>query len=127
MVICTEVLEHVKDWRTFVDCLKETVKPRGVLYFSVPTVGFEYHEHPCDYWRFTADEIKTIFQDFEMVDMLEISMGVCVKLRKPVDYRKIAPRIVPKAVHKPTLKILVRPMTPPAIWQITRKALKREN
>ncbi len=126
-VICTEVMEHVEDWRTFVDCLKDTVKPKGVLYFSVPTVGLDYHGFPEDHWRFTADEIRDVFQDFELVDMARISMGVCVKLRKPAKYKKFTPRIIPRVVHKATLKLLIKPMVPPVLWQRTRMALNRKN
>jgi len=87
LVVCTEVLEHVKDWPRAIQNLKTVVAPGGVILITVPTVGFPYHEYPSDYWRFTLDNLRSIFSDFDWVAWHQHSdPGVCILVRKPLGY-----------------------------------------
>lgn len=87
VVICTEVLEHVKDWQKAVYNLKQIVAPGGSLLITTPTIGFPYHEYPSDHWRFTLEDFKIIFIDFDLVTAwTHNDPGVCILLRKPMDY-----------------------------------------
>jgi len=46
VVIATEVLEHVCDWRQVVDNLKSVVRPAGILLITTRSKGFPFHEAP---------------------------------------------------------------------------------
>ena len=66
VVISTEMLEHVKDWRIVINNLKEVLKPGGVIYITTVSKGFAYHAFPYDFWRYEIEDIIKIFSDFEV-------------------------------------------------------------
>jgi len=56
-VICTQVLEHVKEPLVVVKELYRILKPIGTLYLSAPQ-GWGIHQAPHDYFRFTHFGLK---------------------------------------------------------------------
>jgi SAM-dependent methyltransferase len=64
LVVSTEMLEHVLDWRTAVENLKGLVADGGHLLITTRSRGFPYHEFPYDYWRYEQDDMRRIFADF---------------------------------------------------------------
>lgn len=89
VVVSTEMLEHVRDWRRVVDGIKWVCKPGGRVVLTTRSLGFGFHGAPYDYWRYEPSDMDRIFSDFEGV-RIESDLqdpGVFVMGTKPVaDY-----------------------------------------
>lgn len=85
IVITTEMLEHVRDWRAAVRNLKRVVRPGGLLLVTTRSVGFPYHGYPYDFWRYEPEDMEAIFADFENVELERDTdaPGVFMLARKP--------------------------------------------
>lgn len=88
VVVCTELVEHVRDWRRVFHNLKAVLRRGGVLLLTTRSPGFPYHAFPHDYWRFTPDDLRAILADMrlEAIERDPSSPGVLVKARKPADF-----------------------------------------
>ena len=64
LVLSTEMLEHVRDWRTVVGSMKRLCKPGGRLILTTRSLGYPFHAPP-DYWRYEPSDLKRIFSDFQ--------------------------------------------------------------
>jgi len=86
LVISTEMLEHVRDWRLVVSNIKNICRPGSVILLTTRSRGFKYHGFPYDFWRFELDDMKTIFSDFEIQALQSDPEmpGVMLKARKTV-------------------------------------------
>lgn len=60
IIVSTEMLEHVEDWRTCLLAMLQVLQPGGALIITTRSPGFPYHPYPIDVWRFTVDDAKTI-------------------------------------------------------------------
>jgi len=85
VVISTELLEHVEDWRLIVGQLKAILKPGGLLLVTTRSPGFPYHPYPIDVWRYTLADFREIFKDMEILAVCSDWQvpGVFIKARKP--------------------------------------------
>lgn len=68
-VIATEVLEHLYDPHKAVNEIYRLLKPGGVCIASTRFI-FPYHAGPNDYYRFTWDSLRYIFNEFTEVEII---------------------------------------------------------
>ena len=90
VVVSTEMIEHVPEWRPVVSNLKAVLRRGGVLLVTTRSKGFPYHGFPEDYWRYEQSDLRKIFADFD-IESLEsdpIEPGVYLKARKPKRFRE---------------------------------------
>lgn len=71
-VVCTQVLEHVRDPQGVLNELFRALRPGGKLFLTVPQ-GWALHEEPHNYFYFTRYGLELLFQKagFDQVTILE--------------------------------------------------------
>jgi SAM-dependent methyltransferase len=89
VIISTEMLEHVKDWRSVVNNMKLILKPTGFMYVTTRSFGFPYHAYPYDFWRYEISDMQKIFSDFDIIKLEKDpwAPGVFLKARKPTEFK----------------------------------------
>lgn len=87
VLISTELLEHIQDWRKAINNFKDVCKTDGIILVTTRSYGCPYHGHPYDFWRYEIDDMKRIFSDciIEKLDKDPLS-GVFAKMRKPKSF-----------------------------------------
>lgn len=91
VVIATEVLDHILDWRLAVSNMKHVVKSSsGIILVTVRSRKFPYHPYPEDYWRFEDQDLLTIFSDcyIQVFEKDIYEPGLLMKAYKPEDFRE---------------------------------------
>ena len=67
VVVATEFLEHVENWRVAIFNLKSVLKPGGIILLTTRSKGFPYHPVPVDCWRYEISDFQQIFSDFQEI------------------------------------------------------------
>jgi len=85
LVISTEMLEHVVNWKLIVSNMKRVLKPGGTLLITTRSEGFPFHEYPVDAWRFSVVDMEQIFSDFNIEKCIPdpFEPGVFLKATRP--------------------------------------------
>lgn len=88
IVVSTEMMEHVRDWRAAIANLKGVLKPGGLLFITTRSLGYPYHGYPHDFWRFEEDDLRSIFSDMTILSIARDPLvpGVFIKASKPPEY-----------------------------------------
>jgi SAM-dependent methyltransferase len=89
LVISTELVEHVRDWRDAFWNMKSVLRPGGAIIVTTRSPGFAVHAYPFDFWRYTREDMHAIFADFERLELGDdrIAPGVFAIARKPTDWQ----------------------------------------
>ncbi|MDQ3821878.1 MAG: class I SAM-dependent methyltransferase [Actinomycetota bacterium] len=84
VVLSTETLEHVFDWRAAVTGMKGVLRPGGVVLVTTRAPGFPFHGHPADFWRFEPEVLEAAFADFDIAALERdpLMPGVFLKAKK---------------------------------------------
>lgn len=100
VVITTEMLEHVEDWRAVSRNLKAVLRLGGWLVLTTRAPGFARHDWPGDHWRYTEMDLQTIFGDLEIVECIEdrSDMGAFLLARRVGELREPEPGFDPHPV-----------------------------
>lgn len=91
LVISTEMLEHILDWRKVVSNMKAVLQSEGRLLVTTRSEGFPYHGYPYDFWRYSAADMQIIFSDMDEVSVEEDkeSPGIFMFGKKPVEFIEV--------------------------------------
>lgn len=65
IVIATELVEHVRDWRGAFRNLKAVLRVGGTLVITTRSRGFRYHFGPDDWWRYEPEDMARIASEFD--------------------------------------------------------------
>ncbi|MEM4834260.1 MAG: class I SAM-dependent methyltransferase [Thermosphaera sp.] len=89
VIVSTEVLEHVRDWRAVINNMKRALREGGIMYITTRSFGFPYHNFPQDFWRYEIEDMRKIFDDFNIIVLKRDSSapGVFLKARKPEAFK----------------------------------------
>lgn len=88
VVLSTQMLEHVVNWKRIVSQLKLMVRPNGLLYVTTASPGFPYHPYPIDVWRFSNSDFRKIFSDMKILAIEDDPQapGIFIKTKKATPY-----------------------------------------
>lgn len=88
VVISTELLEHVKDWRKVISNIKNICKQGGIVLATTRSIGFAYHSYPYDFWRYELEDISNIFSDYNILSLEKDphAPGIFIKAKKPNNF-----------------------------------------
>lgn len=91
IVVSTEMIEHVQDWKAAVSNLKQVCRPDGLLIITTRSYGFPYHGYPADCWRYEMEDMRNIFADYhlELLEADRSEPGVFMKARKPNIFKEV--------------------------------------
>lgn len=89
-LVSTELLEHARNWRKVVHNMKSVLRPGGTLIVTTRSIGFPYHGYPFDFWRYEIEDMKEIFSDFEILELMSDPQapGVFMKAKKPLHFQE---------------------------------------
>lgn len=69
VVVCTEMLEHVEDWKTTAEQLDAVLVPGGLLIATTRSEGFPVHGYPSDHWRYTPEDLGAMFNGYRVLHL----------------------------------------------------------
>lgn len=74
-VICLNVLEHVYNYSEMIENIYDSLHKNGRAYIAVPFI-YRYHSSPNDYFRYSQDALKLMFQKFRRIEITPIGTGI---------------------------------------------------
>ncbi|HEX9608932.1 MAG TPA: methyltransferase domain-containing protein [Candidatus Paceibacterota bacterium] len=68
IVLCTEVLEHLKEPRVAIGEMNRVLKRGGTLILTTRFV-YPIHDAPNDFWRFTKYGLRELFKEWDIIEL----------------------------------------------------------
>lgn len=62
LVVSTEMLEHCLNWQDALCQMASVLRQDGLMLITTRSPGFELHDYPADYWRFSYADFEKIFK-----------------------------------------------------------------
>jgi len=126
VVISTDLLEHVREWRTVISNIKHICRGNGILVITVPSRGFHYHGYPYDFWRYELADMEYIFSDciIEKLEKDRLAPGVFMRARKPKDF--VDRELADYALHSIIVNRRVREIDENSLQNFQRKHRRRQ-
>jgi len=75
IILCSEVLEHLKDPKLAISEMKRVLKKNGKLILTTRFI-YPIHDSPHDFWRFTKYGLLELFRDWELIELKEESGSI---------------------------------------------------
>ena len=69
LVVSAEMLEHTPHPWLAVEGMVQVLRPGGRLILTTRSAGFGRHDYPADYWRFSPEALRILFEDVGLVDV----------------------------------------------------------
>ena len=87
MILCTEVLEHLKHPNDCADEIFRILRPSGLALFSIPFL-YPVHADPFDFQRYTADGLRQLLNQFSNVEITPMggylgTLGMIIEIGIP--------------------------------------------
>jgi SAM-dependent methyltransferase len=72
LVLCTQVLEHVRYPDRALQEITRVLVPGGHLFLTTHGV-YPFHPDPADYWRWTEDGLRAVIEDVPDLELVELT------------------------------------------------------
>ena len=88
VLVSSEVIEHVRDWRAVLSNCKRVHAPGGLILITTRSPGYPNNAFPHDFWRYDQADMRVLFADFELLALQDdpTRPGVFLKARKPLEW-----------------------------------------
>lgn len=68
VILCTEVLEHVRNPQQVINEFKRVLKPEGQVILTTRFI-YPLHDIPNDFWRFTRYGLEELFKEWNILEI----------------------------------------------------------
>ena len=88
VVISTDTMEHIENWRGAMSNFKRVCKSGGIMIITTVSKGYGKHDYPSDFWRYELSDMERIFFDckIEKIEADPKLNTIFVRVRKPNDF-----------------------------------------
>jgi SAM-dependent methyltransferase len=105
-ILCTETLEHVLEFRSFLKEALRCLMPGGRILLTVP-FSARWHYIPFDYWRFTPSSLKVLLSEAGFSNIAVYARGNAVTVACYKTMALFLPLLMPQA-HGAAVSLMLR-------------------
>jgi SAM-dependent methyltransferase len=109
LVLCTQVIEHVRRPNEALAQIARVLVPRGYLFLTTHGV-YPFHPDPHDYWRWTRQGLEALFEDVPSLQLVELvphnGAASTLTMLTATGLRELAARLRAPLLGKPLIATL---------------------